>query len=73
VITSTIGGLNLFTEPQILLGNTGGVRMGLDNVALPILADLPSRPLRFWCRRQLDHVLHHPVFLYINWRVVRER
>jgi cellobiose transport system permease protein len=25
VITSTIGGLQLFTEPQVLLGNTGGV------------------------------------------------
>ena len=24
VITSTIGGLSLFTEPQVLLGNTGG-------------------------------------------------
>jgi cellobiose transport system permease protein len=28
VITSTIGGLNLFTEPQVLLGTSGGVGNG---------------------------------------------
>ncbi|MCL2515541.1 MAG: sugar ABC transporter permease [Microbacteriaceae bacterium] len=34
VITSTIGGLSLFTEPQVLLGNTGGTNNAGSTIVL---------------------------------------
>ena len=74
VITSTIGGLNLFTEPQILLGNTGGVANGGLTMSLyQYWQTFPSDHYGFGAAVSWIMFFIILFFSIINWRVVRER
>lgn len=72
VITSTIGGLGLFTEPQVLFGNDGGVgHEGLTMALYQYWQAFASD--RFGFGASISWVIFFIMlaFTFINWRVVR--
>ena len=74
VITSTIGGLSLFTEPQVLLGNTGGT----NNAGLTIVLYQYYQAFQnfdFGYGSAIAWALFVLVLLFaiVNWRLVNGR
>lgn len=71
LITSTIGGLSLFTEPQVLLGNTGGI--GNEGLTMALYQYWQSFPTyRFGYGAAVNWIIFFITlaFMGINWRVL---
>lgn len=74
VITSTIGGLSLFTEPQVLLGNSGGVgESGMTIVLYQYNQAFTQFDFGYGSAIAWALFLIAAVFAIINWRLVSER
>ncbi len=74
VITSTIGGLSLFTEPQVLLGNSGGVgEAGMTIVLYQYNQAFTQFDFGYGSAIAWALFVIASVFAVINWRLVRER
>ncbi|WP_432520159.1 carbohydrate ABC transporter permease [Kineococcus sp. SYSU DK006] len=80
VITSTIGGLGLFTEPQVLFGaaNGNGTVGGVDEAGMTIVLyqyDQSFTQLDFGYGSAIAWALFAiaAVFAVINWRLLRDR
>jgi cellobiose transport system permease protein len=72
VITSSIGGLSLFTEPQVLLGNSGGVgNEGLTMMLYQYWQSFAS--YRFGYGAAVSWVIFFIMlaFTVLNWRIVQ--
>lgn len=74
VITSTIGGLSLFTEPQILLGNSGGTdEAGMTIVLYQYNQAFTQFDFGYGSAIAWALFILAVLFAVINWRLVRER
>jgi cellobiose transport system permease protein len=74
VITSTVGGLSLFTEPQILLGNSGGTdEAGMTIVLYQYNQAFTQFDFGYGSAIAWALFVLASVFAIINWRLVRER
>jgi len=74
VITSTVGGLSLFTEPQILLGNAGGTdEAGMTIVLYQYNQAFTQFDFGYGSAIAWALFILASVFAIINWRLVRER
>lgn len=74
VITSTIGGLSLFTEPQVLLGNDGGTdEAGMTIVLYQFNQAFTQFDFGYASAIAWALFVIASVFAIINWRLVRER
>lgn len=74
VITSTIGGLSLFTEPQVLLGNGGGVdESGMTIVLYQYNQAFTQFDFGYGSAIAWALFAMAAVFAAINWRLLRER
>ena len=74
VITSTIGGLSLFTEPQVLLGNSGGAgEAGMTIVLYQYNQAFTEFDFGYGSAIAWALFLIAAVFAIINWRLVSER
>lgn len=74
VITSTIGGLSLFTEPQILLGNSGGTgEAGMTIVLYQYNQAFTQFDFGYGSAIAWALFVFAVLFSIINWRLVRER
>ncbi|GAA3117047.1 cellobiose transport system permease protein [Kribbella aluminosa] len=74
VITSTIGGLSLFTEPQVLLGNNGGTdEAGMTIVLYQYNQAFTQFDFGYGSAIAWALFIIALVFAVINWRLVRER
>ncbi len=74
VITSTIGGLSLFTEPQILLGNSGGTgEAGMSIVLYQYNQAFTQFDFGYGSAIAWALFVFAVLFSIINWRLVRER
>lgn len=74
VITSTVGGLSLFTEPQILLGNAGGTdEAGMTIVLYQYNQAFTQFDFGYGSAIAWALFLFASLFAIINWRLVRER
>ncbi|MET1003959.1 MAG: sugar ABC transporter permease [Propionibacteriaceae bacterium] len=74
VITSTVGGLSLFTEPQILLGNSGGTdEAGMTIVLYQYNQAFTQFDFGYGSAIAWALFVIASVFAIINWRLVRER
>ncbi|ACQ78818.1 binding-protein-dependent transport systems inner membrane component [Beutenbergia cavernae DSM 12333] len=74
VITSTIGGLSLFTEPQVLLGDTGGVgEAGMTIVLYQYNQAFTKFDFGYGSAIAWALFVIAAVFAIINWRLIRER
>jgi len=74
VITSTIGGLSLFTEPQVLLGNAGGTdEAGMTIVLYQYNQAFTQFDFGYGSAIAWALFIIASVFAIINWRLVRER
>ncbi len=74
VITSTIGGLSLFTEPQVLLGNTGGPgEAGMTIVLYQYYQAFTQFDFGYGAAIAWALFIIAVVFAAINWRLVSER
>jgi len=74
VITSTVGGLGLFTEPQILLGNSGGTdEAGMTIVLYQYNQAFTQFDFGYGSAIAWALFVIASVFAVINWRLVRER
>jgi cellobiose transport system permease protein len=74
VIMSTIGGLGLFTEPQVLLGNTGGTdEAGMTIVLYQYNQAFTQFDFGYASAVAWALFIIAAVFAVINWRLVRER
>jgi cellobiose transport system permease protein len=74
VITSTVGGLGLFTEPQILLGNSGGTdEAGMTIVLYQYNQAFTQFDFGYGSAIAWALFVIASVFAIINWRLVRER
>lgn len=71
VITSTIGGLSLFTEPQVLLGSGGGPQHGGETIVL-YQYNMAFNNFDFGYGAAIGWALFliAGVFAFINWRLV---
>ncbi len=74
VITSTVGGLSLFTEPQILLGNAGGTdEAGMTIVLYQYNQAFTQFDFGYGSAIAWALFIIASLFAIINWRLVRER
>ncbi|EWS83001.1 carbohydrate ABC transporter permease [Brachybacterium phenoliresistens] len=74
VITSTIGGLSLFTEPQVLLGNSGGAgEAGMTIVLYQYNQAFTQFDFGYGSAIAWALFLIAAVFAIINWRLVSGR
>lgn len=74
VITSTIGGLSLFTEPQVLLGNSGGTdEAGMTIVLYQYNQAFTQFDFGYGSAIAWALFIIASVFAIINYRLVRER
>ena len=74
VIVSTIGGLGLFTEPQVLLGNSGGTdEAGMTIVLYQYNQAFTQFDFGYGSAIAWALFIIAAVFAVINWRLVRER
>jgi len=74
VITSTIGGLSLFTEPQVLLGDGGGVdEAGMTIVLYQYNQAFTQFDFGYGSAIAWALFIIAAVFSVINWRLIRER
>ena len=74
VITSTIGGLSLFTEPQILLGNSGGTdEAGMTIVLYQYNQAFTQFDFGYGSAIAWALFVFAALFAAINWRLLRER
>jgi cellobiose transport system permease protein len=74
VITSTIGGLSLFTEPQVLLGDGGGVdEAGMTIVLYQYNQAFTQFDFGYGSAIAWALFVIASVFALINWRLIRER
>lgn len=74
VITSTIGGLSLFTEPQVLLGNDGGAgEAGMTIVLYQYNQAFTQFDFGYASAIAWALFVIAAVFSIINWRLIRER
>ena len=74
VIVSTIGGLGLFTEPQVLLGNSGGTdEAGMTIVLYQYNQAFTQFDFGYASAIAWALFIIAAVFAVINWRLVRER
>lgn len=74
VITSTIGGLGLFTEPQILLGNSGGTdEAGMTIVLYQYNQAFTQFDFGYGSAIAWALFVFAALFAAINWRLLRER
>jgi cellobiose transport system permease protein len=72
VISSTIGGLTLFTEPQVLFGNDGGVgNAGLTISLYQYWKTFPSDHYGYGAAVSWVIFVIILVFTIINWRVIQ--
>lgn len=74
VITSTIGGLSLFTEPQVLLGNNGGAgEAGMTIVLYQYNQAFTQFDFGYGSAIAWALFLIAAIFAIINWRLVSGR
>lgn len=74
VITSTVGGLSLFTEPQVLLGNEGGPNeAGMTIVLYQYVQAFTQFDFGYGSAIAWALFIIAAVFAIINWRLVSER
>jgi cellobiose transport system permease protein len=74
VITSTIGGLSLFTEPQVLLGDTGGPgEAGMTIVLYQYYQAFNQFDFGYGAAIAWALFIIAVIFAIINWRLVSER
>ncbi|WP_154793149.1 carbohydrate ABC transporter permease [Occultella kanbiaonis] len=74
VITSTVGGLGLFTEPQVLLGDNGGVgEAGMTIVLYQYNQAFTQFDFGYGSAIAWALFIIASVFAIINWRLIRER
>jgi cellobiose transport system permease protein len=74
VITSTIGGLSLFTEPQVLLGNDGGTgEAGMTIVLYQYNQAFTQFDFGYGAAIAWALFIIAVIFAIINWRLVSER
>ncbi|GAA2100766.1 sugar ABC transporter permease [Microlunatus panaciterrae] len=74
VITSTIGGLSLFTEPQVLLGNGGGTdEAGMTIVLYQYNQAFTQFDFGYGSAIAWALFIIASLFAIINWRLVGER
>ncbi|QDP98231.1 sugar ABC transporter permease [Microlunatus elymi] len=74
VITSTIGGLSLFTEPQVLLGNSGGPgEAGMTIVLYQYNQAFTQFDFGYGSAIAWALFIIAAIFAIINWRLVSER
>lgn len=74
VITSTIGGLSLFTEPQVLLGNTGGTNSaGLTIVLYQYYQAFQNFDFGYGSAIAWALFVLVLLFAIVNWRLVSGR
>ncbi|MFC8597127.1 MULTISPECIES: carbohydrate ABC transporter permease [unclassified Isoptericola] len=74
VITSTIGGLGLFTEPQVLLGDTGGPNeAGMTIVLYQYNQAFTQFDFGYGSALGWALFVIAAIFSIINWRLVSER
>lgn len=74
VITSTVGGLSLFTEPQVLLGNEGGTdEAGMTIVLYQYNQAFTQFDFGYGSAIAWALFILASVFAIINWRLVGER
>ena len=74
VITSTVGGLSLFTEPQVLLGNEGGVgEAGMTIVLYQYNQAFTQFDFGYGSAIAWALFLMASVFAIINWRLLSDR
>jgi cellobiose transport system permease protein len=74
VITSTVGGLGLFTEPQVLLGDNGGVgEAGMTIVLYQYNQAFTQFDFGYGSAIAWALFVIASVFAIINWRLIRER
>lgn len=74
VLTSTIGGLSLFTEPQVLLGNNGGTKeAGMTIVLYQYNQAFTQFDFGYGSAIAWALFIIATIFAIINWRLVSER
>lgn len=74
VITSTIGGLSLFTEPQVLLGDAGGANeAGMTIVLYQYNQAFTQFDFGYGSAIAWALFIIASVFAIINWRLLRDR
>jgi cellobiose transport system permease protein len=74
VITSTIGGLSLFTEPQVLLGDSGGPgEAGMTIVLYQYNQAFTQFDFGYGAAIAWALFIIAVIFAIINWRLVSER
>src|SRR5690606_2706319 len=74
VITSTIGGLSLFTEPQVLLGDSGGPgEAGMTIVLYQYNQAFTQFDFGYGSAVSWALFVLSLLFAVINWRLVRDR
>lgn len=74
VITSTVGGLSLFTEPQVLLGNEGGVgEAGMTIVLYQYNQAFTQFDFGYGSAIAWALFVMASIFAIINWRLLSER
>ncbi|MGP5387375.1 carbohydrate ABC transporter permease, partial [Brachybacterium tyrofermentans] len=74
VITSTIGGLSLFTEPQVLLGDSGGAgEAGMTIVLYQYNQAFTQFDFGYGSAIAWALFLIAAIFAIINWRLVSGR
>lgn len=74
VITSTVGGLSLFTEPQVLLGNDGGAEeSGMTIVLYQYNQAFTQFDFGYGAAIGWALFVFASLFALINWRLIRER
>ena len=74
VITSTIGGLSLFTEPQVLLGDSGGPgEAGMTIVLYQYYQAFTQFDFGYGSAIAWALFIIAVIFAIINWRLVSER
>ena len=74
VITSTIGGLSLFTEPQVLLGNSGGTdEAGMTIVLYQYNQAFTQFDFGYGSAIAWALFIIAALFAVINWRLLQER
>lgn len=74
VLTSTIGGLSLFTEPQVLLGNAGGTKeAGMTIVLYQYNQAFTQFDFGYGSAIAWALFIIATLFAIINWRLVSER
>lgn len=72
VITSTIGGMSLFTEPQVLFGNDGGVgHAGLTMALYQYWQAFPSDRYGYGAAVSWVMFFIILIFTFVNWKVVQ--